>query len=346
MKLASQSVPSATANPSADLAASVIRAARVSRPVTRQGSRWFFGLMVLLAMGPLSGCVMNEATGRRQLALISSNQANALGEQAKIEMRDNYGGDVPSPRIQQYVKAIGQRIADQSEMADLPWEFFVVDSAVINAFALPGGKVYMSRGLLQEMTNEAQLAAVMGHEVAHVTAEHTRERMSQAMLVQVGAAALMIGGQVADEDWLSVLGVGASAGGGLYLLKFNRDQEAESDRLGLRYMTNLGYDPQGMVELMQILKAAGGGGGGADIFKTHPNPDLRMRQAGEIIVAQGWDRRTDWTTGENAFRANVLEPLSRLSTPRHTGQQAANTGDQSSPADPIVALSNHALCNH
>jgi len=275
--------------------------------------------MLLLMMGGGFGCVANEATGRSQLALIGRDHANAIGEQSKHEFRQSYGGDVDSAGVRAYVNKIGQELAKhvrEQEIRDLNWEFFVVDSSVVNAFALPGGKVYMSRGLMEKMSTEAQLAGVLGHEIGHVAAEHSRERMSQSAAIQMGTAAVLLGASVSDEDWMKVVGVGAQAGGSLYLLKFNRDQEAESDELGLRYMTALNYDPSELIQVMKVLKEASGGGGGFDFFATHPDPDARIAQIKEIIAARQWGKG-EWKKGKQLYKKNVLVPLSKLGPARH-----------------------------
>ncbi|MEM6855877.1 MAG: M48 family metalloprotease, partial [Planctomycetota bacterium] len=216
---------------------------------------------------------------------------------------------------------------------NLPWNFNVLDSDQINAFALPGGKVFMSRGLLEKMTNEAQLAGVLGHEIGHVTAQHVNARMSQALIIQGIAIGTTVAGEVADDDTLRVLGVGAGLGGGVYLLKFGRDQESESDMLGVRYMTRLGYNPWGQVQVMQILKEAQGGGSGPEFFATHPLPQTRIDRLQKLIAEQypgvrqsdGGDEaygiNDQYRFGERSFQTNVLDELQKLAPAK-----AAQTG--------------------
>ena len=146
-------------------------------------------LILIFLIGLISsGCSTNLATGQSQLNFISTQREIAIGSEASPKFLEEYGGEIPSTKIKQYVSDLGQRLAAQSERPELPWEFHVIDSQVINAFALPGGKVFISRGLMAKMTNEAQLAGVLGHEIGHVTAQHVGQRMTQGLIVQGVAA--------------------------------------------------------------------------------------------------------------------------------------------------------------
>lgn len=177
------------------------------------------------------------------------------------------------------------------------------------------------------MNNEAQLAGVLGHEIGHVTARHINDRMVQQVGVTVAAAAIGVAGEVADEDWLRVLGVGTQVGGGVFLLKFSRDDESQSDELGVRYMTKLGYNPYGQVQVMQILKEAQGDGGGPEFFATHPMAQTRIDRLTKLIAEQypragraGEDTDAAGTNdlyrfGEASFQKNVLAELEKLPPP-------------------------------
>ena len=230
-----------------------------------------------------TGCTRNAATGRLQWDGLSTQQEIALGVEAKPQLIQEYGGEVESAALRNYVTRIGESMAvhTEAEYPDMPWEFTVLDSDVINAFALPGGKVFISRGLIDHMNNEAQLAAVLGHEIGHVTAEHVDERMGRAMGTKV--ATQIIGAAVGGEGWGQAVPYLVGAGGQAYLLSFGRGQESESDTLGLRYMTKAGYDPQGMVQLLGILVDASGGRSQPEMLSTHPNPDRRRQDVKQII---------------------------------------------------------------
>ena len=289
--------------------------------------RFITALLVAgLSLLPTS-CTKNAATGRSQFVVLDVQREIALGEQAAPQFLNENGGDIPSNEIRQYVSEIGFRLARSSERPELPWEFHVLDSGVINAFALPGGKVFFSRGLLAKMDNEAQVAAVMGHEVGHVTAKHIGEQMGQAIIVQGIATGLGVAGQVSDNSYLQVLGAGAQVGGGLYLLKFGRDQESEADRLGIRYMTANGYNPVGMMQVMEILKKESGGGGAAEFLSTHPDPGRRRDEAERLIIEKYPDYKDParYTFNHDRFNAVVVNGLKRLPAPRHGSKRADGT---------------------
>ena len=264
-----------------------------------------------------TGCETNPATGESQIAYLSRDEEIRLGEEAEPQFVDQNGGEVPSDQVLGYVRSLGEKLADVSERPDLPWEFHVLNSPVINAFALPGGKVFITRGLLSKMKNEAQVAGVLGHEIGHVTAKHINDRMFQQMTLSAAAVGLGVAGEVTDEDWLKVLGVGTQVGGGVFLLKFSRDDESQADELGLRYMTALGYNPNAQVQVMQILKEASGDGGGPEFLATHPLPETRIKRLSDFIAREypGADRSEQFRYGEASFDKNVLKPLGELPPP-------------------------------
>ncbi len=295
-------------------------------------------LITLTLLVVTTGCHTNPATGRSQLLGLSRDREIALGQEAAPQFLGQNGGEIPSDEILNYVRGIGRQLASsvEPEFRDLPWEFHVLDSAQINAFALPGGKVFFSRGLMEQMSNEAQLAAVLGHEVGHVTARHISEKMGQTMAVQIGEAAIGIGGAVSDEDWLKVLGVGAQAGGGLYLLKFGRDQESEADALGTRYMAANGWNPVGMLQVMEILAKASKGRSGWEILETHPRPETRFGRV-EQIIKQDYPNYKDpaaYRFNQDRFQNIVVANLKRLKPPKH-GRRQADAAMQL-PANAIV----------
>ncbi len=283
-------------------------------------TRGRLGLIVLATLAAFSwGCSSNPTTGRSQMTLLSKEREIALGEGAKAELASEYGGAVADAQLQAYVARIGHALAavTESDNPSLPWEFTLLDSDVINAFALPGGKVFMSRGLAARMTNEAQLAAVLGHEVGHVTARHSNERISHAMLVQglvVGAA---VGAAQSDEKWLqSAVPVVVGFGGQGYLLKFNRDQELEADALGVRYMVRNGYNPLGARQVQEILQAAAGEGSRPpEFFSTHPYPERRIEQINRLLrgeYAYTQDRPDQYQLHEDRFQREFKSRLASL----------------------------------
>ncbi len=191
----------------------------------------------LLLLGP--GCATNPATGRTQLTFFGEEAELNMGREADAEILGTVGV-YDDYDLGDYVDEVGQRLAASSERPYLPWSFKVLDDPTVNAFALPGGFVYVTRGILAELGSEAELAAVLGHEIGHVTAKHSLHRQSQQMLAAgaVITAAVILDPEYAEE-WaeLGMLGVG------LTFLKYSRDDERQADDLGLRYMMRAGYDP-------------------------------------------------------------------------------------------------------
>lgn len=251
----------------------------------------------------LTGCAMSEA------------EELELGKKYAPEFLAKNGGNVPHPGVNAYVAGLGRKIAAISERPGLPWEFHVLDSEVINAFALPGGKVFISRGLMTRLSSEAELVAVLGHEVGHVNNKHISQQMQRQQIAQVG---IQILGAATESQWATMIGSNAT---GLYLLKFGRDQESESDHLGMVYMTRLGYNPQGMLKVLQVLDKAAGEGGQIEMFSTHPNPKTRIQSISSEIKAH--PEHNQYPLHEDPYKKNALEPLSKLPPPKHGRDPAA-----------------------
>ena len=245
------------------------------------------------------GCSVNPATGKRQLALISEQQEVALGLDEARKAVAQYGR-YPDDELQEYVSKLGLRLAAASERPDLPWGFTVVDDPVVNAFALPGGQIFVTRGILAHFNSEAELASVLGHEIGHVTGRHSVEQMSTTQLANLGLGVAMI----ASEDIRPYAGL-AAQGLGLMFLKFGRDDESESDMLGLRYMTNVGYDPNEMPKMFVTLDriSATQEGGRMPVWaSTHPNPDRRGQVTYERIKSLPADRQTGTVNRDGYLR--------------------------------------------
>jgi predicted Zn-dependent protease len=242
-------------------------------------------MVAAAATAALIACATNPATGKRQLMLVSEAQEIAMGKAADQEVAAAYGL-YPDPKVQAYVETLGKRLAAASERPDLPWSFKVVDDAAVNAFALPGGYIYVTRGILTHLSSEAELVAVLGHEIGHVTARHSASQMSQQQLAMGG---LVLGMVVKPE--LQRFGELAQQSLGLLFLKFGRDDENQADELGLRYMTRVGYDPGAMLEVFDVLdgvtRAEGGGARMPDWLSTHPSPENRLARIQARIAATG-----------------------------------------------------------
>lgn len=249
--------------------------------ISRKGPMLAAVAVILALTGLLVACAVNPATGKRQFVLISEGQEIAMGREYDKQVSAEMGlyGDA---ELQAYVDGLGQKLAAGSERPELDWKFSVVDDPMVNAFALPGGYIYITRGILAHFNSEAELAAVLGHEIGHVTGRHSVSQMSKSQLLQLG---LGVGAVMAPERWSGLTEV-AAAGLGVLFLKYGRDDEREADDLGLRYMLSTGYDPRRMTHVFEMLgrvSAAQGGGRVPGWQSTHPAPENRReRIAGQI----------------------------------------------------------------
>ncbi len=241
--------------------------------------------IALLAAWALA-CATNPVTGKKQLVLISEAQEIELGREADKDVVSSIGL-YPNDELQRYVQALGARLAAGTERPALPWTFRVVDDAAVNAFAIPGGFVYVTRGIMAHLNSEAELAAVLGHEIGHVTARHSVSQMSKQQLAQVGLAAGMI---LSPE--VAQFGNLAQAGLGVLFMKFSRADESQSDQLGLRYMLNGGYDPREMVDVFSMLERVSQQAGAGRLpqwMSTHPDPENRQAWAASAIAGLSTD---------------------------------------------------------
>lgn len=266
-------------------------------------------LLMVMLLTFSSGCSKNAATGRNQLIFDSAEKVSAMGEAAKPKLIEQYGGEAKSSELRAYVSRIGRRVAKQveREYAHIKWEFTTLDSDIINAFALPGGKVFVSRGLIQKFSNEAQLAGVLGHEIGHVTARHVDERLSQVAVAEFGLGIL---GQSSNSDYAN-LAVKMIAQG--TLLKFNRNQEQEADTQGVKYMVRAGYDPHGMLEVLQILEKASKGSSKLEILSTHPDPKRRIKTVKALIKGKYAHTKDNpkYKTRAGRFKRDAMPHLSK-----------------------------------
>jgi predicted Zn-dependent protease len=233
-------------------------------------------------MATTLACATNPVTGERELALVSESQEIDMGRQGAAEVKAAIGL-YPDATLQGYVNRIGHALAARTERPGLPWEFQVVDDASINAFALPGGFIFVTRGLLAHMTTEAELASVLGHESGHVAARHSVQQMSRQ---QVAAIGLGIGSVLSPA--IARYGQVAGVGLGLMFLKYGRDDETQSDKLGFRYALAAGYDTRQMINVFQMLQRTGQLGGVGRLPEwqsTHPDPGNRVATVQALVAA-------------------------------------------------------------
>jgi predicted Zn-dependent protease len=235
-------------------------------------------LVVLLSFSlTLCGCSVNPVTGERTFVLpnLDENWERNVGQQMYAPMRQSQGGDYKlDPVLTQYVETVGNRLAEQASR-DLPYEFHVLNDSVPNAWALPGGKIVVNRGLLTELNSEAELAAVLGHEIVHADAAHGARQQSKGLLTQVGMMAAMIYGSSKAKSGVGqqIAMIVPQLGAQLITTKYGRDAERESDLYGMRYMSAAGYDPQGAVELQETFVKLSEGRRSdwlSGLFASHP----------------------------------------------------------------------------
>jgi predicted Zn-dependent protease len=228
----------------------------------------------------LLSCATNPATGKPILSLVSNDQEVQMGEQAVKDVEQSIGL-VDDDQLQQYVASIGKDMAARSERPKLPWYFAVVDDASVNAFALPGGKIFVTRGLCAHVDNEAQLATVIGHEIGHVTARHSVQRMSQQELISLGlGVGMVLSDKVQQFEPL------ASAGLSVLFLKFSRNDEYQADELGVRYASRADYDVREMPDMFRMLERVSQEnpqGRLPEWLSTHPEPGNRIEHVEALI---------------------------------------------------------------
>jgi beta-barrel assembly-enhancing protease len=232
----------------------------------------------LLLASLLFGCSVNPATGQRELILIPESQEIALGVQSTPQMEQEFGGRVANEPLQAYVNQVGKQVAKTSDRPNMPYEFMVVCSDTPNAFALPGGKIFITAGLFKCLTNERQLACTLGHEIGHVNAKHNVKGLQRQMGAEVLAT---LAGEAAGADKKQAAAAAAKLAGSMIVMKYSRDDEYEADLIGMRYGARAGYSPWGMVETLEVLQKIGGADPGklAEMFQTHPLTGQRISQA-------------------------------------------------------------------
>lgn len=252
-----------------------------------------------------SGCAVNPVTGERELSFISEQRELTIGQQQYLPSQQGQGGEFTvDSALSNYVQEVGSRLAAVSDR-QLPYEFVVLNNSVPNAWALPGGKIAVNRGLLVELNSEAELAAVLGHEIVHAAARHGAQAMERGMLLQ---GAMVVGAIAAQGTEYADYAVGgAQLGAQLLTQRYGRDAERESDAYGIRYMARAGYDPAAAVSLQETFVRLSEGRGNANwldgLFASHP-PSLERVQNNRALVAQ---LRAEGITGGELGRERYQE---------------------------------------
>ncbi|MGV7221045.1 MAG: M48 family metallopeptidase [Nitrospinales bacterium] len=238
-------------------------------------------ITIALCFFLFAGCVATPETDRSAMILVPFSQEVALGDQAYKEILGKEKLSTNS-RLAAIVRRVGERLAKTTTMPDLKWEFNLVESDQQNAFALPGGKVAIYTGILPMCKNEAGLAAVMGHEIAHAIARHGARRMSQQMVLQGGMslASASLANAASHDMIMGALGLGANYG---VVLPYSRDNESEADEIGLTYMARAGYEPKEAAQFWTRFSQAKGGGQPPEILSTHPADATRISNINKLL---------------------------------------------------------------
>ncbi len=272
---------------------------------------------LLLLAGIFSGCAINPVTGKSELALYSmpENEEIALGKKAFPEAVQRMQGEYNDPGLKKYVTEIGMRLAKISHRPDLPYVFKVVNDSSPNAFAMPGGNIAITRGLLVALENEAQLAAVLGHELGHVTAKHSVQNLQRGVLLNIGLQILSISS--GSNSYSALARQAGQVAGALLESSYSREEEREADRLGIDYMVKAQYSPRGAVELQEFLAKKSGEGEPQwvqGLFRTHPFSRERMRDNQDYIDSNySWALNNETHgSGEGDFK-RAMAPLLKTS---------------------------------
>jgi predicted Zn-dependent protease len=254
----------------------------------------------IAALATVSACAVNPVTGKREISLVSEGSEIQMGTENYVPMQQSQGGEYDiDPVLTKYVSGVGNRLAAVSDR-QLPYEFVVLNNSVPNAWALPGGKIAINRGLLTELNSEAELAAVLGHEIVHAAAKHTANRMERGILLQgvIVATAVVTN----DSDYGGLAVGGAGIGAQLLNQSYGRGDELESDKYGMLYMSRAGYDPQGAVDLQKTFVRLNDGQSQdwiTGLFASHPPSQERVSENTRMAAALP----PGGETGEDRFRA-------------------------------------------
>lgn len=286
----------------------------------------------------LGACAVNPVTGKSEFMTVSTAQDLEMGKQNYVPMQQSQGGpyDV-DPELTRYVQSVGTRVAAQSGVT-LPYEFVVLNNSVPNAWALPGGKIAINRGLMTELNSEAELAAVLGHEAVHAAARHTAQQISRSQIMQVGVAATAIASS--DSSYGDLFAGGANMLAQLTLSKYGRKAELQSDQYGMQYMSKAGYDPQGAVELQQTFVRLSEGRQSdwlSGLFASHP-PSRERVQANVATAAklpQGGER------GVATYEAMMRQTMRTI--PAYEAYDEGRKALSEEKTDEALSLANKAL---
>ena len=243
--------------------------------------RDFLWLATVSTAGVVTGCATNPVTGQRQLMLVSeSGEISADQQNSPHQFSSDYGA-AQDQALNKYVAQVGSALSGVSHRPNMPYTFRAVNATYVNAYAFPGGSIAATRGILLELKNEAELSGLLGHEIGHVSARHTAERMSKGMILSGILTGAVIYSDSRGGDWTDVVNIGGQFAAGALLAHYSRDDERQADALGMEYMAKAGYNPEGMVGLMEVLVGLSDHKPSAIemMFATHPMSDERLQTA-------------------------------------------------------------------
>lgn len=295
--------------------------------------------LVLAGLLPLAGCVTNPVTGKQNLGLVSEQQERELGSKNYGPYRQAQGGDyVADPGVSAYVQRVGKRLARQADRK-LPYEFKVINDGTPNAWALPGGKIALNRGLLTELKSEAELAAVIGHEIVHAAARHTARSMERGLLFQ--GALLAAGVALSDSDFAQAGMLGAQLGVVAGQQHYSREAEREADYYGMQYMLRAGYDPAAAVDLQRtfVRLSEGQEPGWIDgLFASHPPSPERVENNRKLVAELG-------NPGGEIGREPFRQAMARLvrTKPAYQGYEKAREAFDQKRYDQALGLVDKAI---
>jgi predicted Zn-dependent protease len=260
-------------------------------------------VLALIAAFLITACATNPVTGKREISFMSEAQEISVGRELDAQVRQEMGL-YEDNELQRYVQELGMKLARSSQRPNLPWSFAVLDSPAVNAFALPGGFIYITRGILPYLDNEAQLVGVLGHEIGHVTARHSAQQYTRGMGASLG---VLVGSIFVPQ--VRPFGDLAEGGIGVLFLKFGRDDELQADALGAEYAAAGGWDPDQVPAFLTTLARIAevtDRNGVPNWLSTHPQPENRAERVGETVAkVRTTAERTQWTVDRDGYLARI-----------------------------------------
>ena len=270
-----------------------------------------------LSLVLIAACSTNPATGKREFNIVSESQEIAIGQQSHQQIIEQFGVYNEKPELNRMVERIGKDLASKSERPELPWTFTLLDSPMVNAMALPGGYIYVTRGMLEHVNSEDELAGVIGHEIAHVTARHSAQQISRSQLAQFG---MLLGAVVAGPEVIQQYGQLAEIGLGLLFQRYSRQHETQADLLGTGYMAEANYNPVGAERMLMTLQRLNKNPAtGIDrYFLSHPDPAKRVADVrGKVAELRGMTSAASFDTPDRAEYVRKLDGMITGNSTQH-----------------------------